>query len=84
MLPVDVMRQIRRLQLRARRAVQTLLGDIEVAVAGTDNYVKVYKGRDVALASGPEYRKVFEAFEAAVTSLTPAPWFRSGTTPRLS
>lgn len=44
--------------------VQTLLADIEVAVAGVDNYVKVYKGRDVALASGPEYRKVFEAMDA--------------------
>lgn len=45
--------------------VQTLLADIEVAVAGVDNYVKVYKGRDIAMASGPEYRKVFEALDAA-------------------
>jgi len=45
--------------------VQTLLADVEVAVAGVDNYVKVYKGRDIAMASGPEYRKVFEALDAA-------------------
>lgn len=51
--------------------VQTLLADIEVAVAGVDNYVKVYKGRDVALASGPEYRKVFEAMDAARNIVDP-------------
>jgi len=52
--------------------VQTLLGDIEVAVAGTENYVKVYKGRDVGLASGAEYRKVWEAFDAARNLVDPA------------
>lgn len=52
--------------------VQTLLADIEVAVAGVDNYVKVYKGRDTALASGPEYRKVFEAMDAARQIVDPA------------
>ena len=52
--------------------VQTLLADIEVAVAGVDNYVKVYKGRDVELASGPEYKKVFEAMDAARKLVDPA------------
>jgi glucose/mannose transport system substrate-binding protein len=52
--------------------VQTLLADIEVAVAGVDSYVKVYKDRDVALASGAEYRKVFEAMDAARKLVDPA------------
>lgn len=51
--------------------VQLLLADIEVAVAGVDNYVKVYKGRDIALASGPDYRKVFEALDAARNLVDP-------------
>lgn len=52
--------------------VQTLLADIEVAVAGVDNYVKVYKDRDIALATGPEYKKVFEAMDAARKLVDPA------------
>ncbi len=52
--------------------VQTLLADIEVAVAGVDDYIKVYKGRDVDLASGPTYRKVFEAMDAARKLVDPA------------
>ena len=42
-----------------------LIGDMIVAVAGVDNYVKVYKDRDLALAAGPEFGKVFEAVDAA-------------------
>ncbi len=42
-----------------------LIGDMIVAVAGVDNYVKVYKDRDLALAAGPEFSKVFEAVDAA-------------------
>ncbi len=45
--------------------VGLLIGDMIVAVAGVDNYVKVYKDRDLAMASGPEFGKVFEAIDAA-------------------
>jgi glucose/mannose transport system substrate-binding protein len=41
--------------------VGLLVGDLIVAVAGVDNFVKVYKDRDVALAAGPEFGKVFQA-----------------------
>ena len=42
-----------------------LIPDLMIAIAGTDNYVKVYKDRDVALAAGPEFGKVFAAVDAA-------------------
>ena len=42
-----------------------LIPDLMIAVAGTDNYVKVYKDRDIALAAGPEFGKVFAAVDAA-------------------
>ena len=45
--------------------VGLLIGDMIVAVAGVDNYVKVYKDRDLAMAAGPEFGKVFEAIDAA-------------------
>ena len=45
--------------------VGLLIGDMIVAVAGVDNYVKVYKDRDLALAAGPEFGKVFAAVDAA-------------------
>jgi len=45
--------------------VGLLIGDMMVAVAGVDNYVKVYKDRDLAMAGGPEFAKVFEAVDAA-------------------
>ena len=45
--------------------VGLLIGDLIVAVAGVDNYVKVYKDRDLAMAGGPEFGKVFEAVDAA-------------------
>ncbi len=45
--------------------VGLLIGDMIVAVAGVDNYVKVYKDRDLALAGGPEFAKVFDAVDAA-------------------
>jgi glucose/mannose transport system substrate-binding protein len=45
--------------------VGLLIGDLIVAVAGVDNYVKVYKDRDLAMAAGPEFGKVFEAVDAA-------------------
>ena len=42
-----------------------LIPDLMIAIAGTDNYVKVYKDRDIALAAGPEFGKVFAAIDAA-------------------
>ncbi len=51
--------------------VGLLVNDLLVAIAGVDNFVKVYKDRDIALASGPEFGKVFEAV-AAARSLAPA------------
>ena len=45
--------------------VGLLIGDMIVAVAGVDNYVKVYKDRDLAMAGGAEFGKVFEAIDAA-------------------
>ena len=45
--------------------VGLLIGDMIVAVAGVENYVKVYKDRDLAMAAGPEFGKVFEAIDAA-------------------
>ncbi len=47
MLPVDVMRQIRRLQLRARRAVQTLLGG---------EYHSAFKGAGLSFEEVREYQ----------------------------
>ena len=41
--------------------VGLLAGDVLVALAGVDNFVKVYKDRDLAVAGGPEFAKVFEA-----------------------
>ncbi len=46
-------------------AIGLMAGDLMVAVAGVDNYVKVYKDRDMATATGPEFTKVFEAVAAA-------------------
>ncbi len=45
--------------------VGLLIGDMMVAVAGVDNFVKVYKDRDLAVAGGPEFAKVFESVDAA-------------------
>ena len=45
--------------------VGLLVNDLLVAIAGVDNFVKVYKDRDMAIATGPEFAKVFEAVAAA-------------------
>jgi glucose/mannose transport system substrate-binding protein len=45
--------------------VGLLVNDLLVAIAGVDNFVKVYKDRDLALAAGPEFAKVFQAVAAA-------------------
>ncbi len=41
--------------------VGLLVGDLIVAIAGGDNFVKVYKDRDLAVANGAEFGKVFQA-----------------------
>jgi glucose/mannose transport system substrate-binding protein len=52
--------------------VGLLIEDLIVAVAGVDNYVNVYKGRDLALAGGPEFAKVFAAVDDARKMVNPA------------
>jgi glucose/mannose transport system substrate-binding protein len=52
-------------------AVRLLVNDLIIAFAGVDNYVKVMKGRDVALASGPEFAKVFESIGTARALVNP-------------
>ncbi len=51
--------------------VGLLANDVLVALAGVDNFVKVYKDRDLAIAAGPEFTKVFDAL-AAVREFVPA------------
>ncbi len=51
--------------------VGLLVNDVLVALAGVDNFVKVYKDRDVAIATGPEFTKVFDAL-ASVRQYVPA------------
>jgi glucose/mannose transport system substrate-binding protein len=45
--------------------VALMIQDLTVAIAGVDNFVKVYKDRDLAIAGGPEMAKVFQAVDAA-------------------
>ena len=45
--------------------VNLLVQNLQVAVGGVDNFVKVYKDRDLAIAGGPEMAKVFQALDAA-------------------
>ena len=45
--------------------VGLMVNDLLVAIAGVDNFVKVYKDRDQAVATGPEFTAVFEAVAAA-------------------
>jgi glucose/mannose transport system substrate-binding protein len=45
--------------------VGLLVNDLLVAIAGVDNFVKVYKDRDAAIATGPEFAAVFEAVAQA-------------------
>jgi glucose/mannose transport system substrate-binding protein len=51
--------------------VGLMANDVLVALAGVDNFVKVYKDRDLAIAGGPEFAKVFDAL-AAVRQFVPA------------
>ena len=45
--------------------VALMIQNLTVAIAGVDNFVAVYKGRDLAIAAGPEMAKVFQAMDAA-------------------
>jgi glucose/mannose transport system substrate-binding protein len=51
--------------------VGLLVNDVVVALAGVDNFVKVYKDRDLAIAGGPEFAKVYEALDT-VRKFVPA------------
>lgn len=52
--------------------VGLLVNDLLVAIAGVDNFVAVYKGRDLGIASGPEFAKVFAAVDDARKMVNPA------------
>lgn len=45
--------------------VGLMIDVLTVAAVGTDNYTKVYKDRDLAVAAGPEFGKAFAAVDAA-------------------
>ncbi|MFN0190386.1 MAG: ABC transporter substrate-binding protein, partial [Aestuariivirga sp.] len=45
--------------------VNLMVQNLQVGVGGVDNFVKVYKDRDLAIAGGPEMAKVFQAMDAA-------------------
>ena len=51
--------------------VGLLTEDLIVAIAGVDTYVSVYKDRNLELARGPEFTKVFEAIDAARQIIDP-------------
>jgi len=51
--------------------VGLMVNDILVAQAGVENFVKVYKDRDLSIAGGPEFGKIFETL-AAIRQFTPA------------
>jgi glucose/mannose transport system substrate-binding protein len=48
-----------------------LTEDLIVAIAGVDNYVAVYKDRNMDMARGPEFAKVFQAIDAARQIIDP-------------
>ena len=62
---------IQPLSLAQGWAVRLLANDLIIAFAGVDNYVKVMKDRDVALASGPEFTKVFQQISDARVLVDP-------------
>ena len=45
--------------------VALMIENLTVAIAGVDNFVAAYKGRDLAVAGGAEMAKVFQAIDAA-------------------
>ena len=56
---------IQPLSVAAGWAVTLLVTDLMVAKAGVENYVKVYKDRDLTIAAGPQMAAVFQAVDAA-------------------
>lgn len=52
--------------------VGLLVNDLLVAIAGVDNFVKVYKERNLDIAAGPEFAKVFQAVDDARKMVNPA------------
>ncbi len=62
---------IQPLAVAAGWAVTLLVTDLMVAQAGVDNYVKVYKDRDLGIAGGAEFAKVFQAVDAARKMVDP-------------
>ncbi len=62
---------IQPLSLATAWAVGLLINDMLVAEAGLDNYVAVYKDRNMDIARGPEFGKVFEQI-AALRQYAPA------------
>jgi glucose/mannose transport system substrate-binding protein len=51
--------------------VGLMVNDVLVAQAGVDNFVKVYKDRDLSIAGGAEFGKIFETL-ANIRQYTPA------------
>ena len=51
--------------------VGLLTEDLIVAIAGVDNYVAVYKDRNLELARGPEFAAVFKAIDEARQIIDP-------------
>lgn len=51
--------------------VGLMVNDVLVAQAGVENFVKVYKDRDLSIAGGPEFGKIFETL-ASIRQFTPA------------
>jgi glucose/mannose transport system substrate-binding protein len=51
--------------------VNLLVQNLQVAVAGVDNFVAVYKDRNLDIAAGPEMAKVFKALDAARNLVDP-------------
>ncbi len=51
--------------------VGLMVNDVLVAQAGVDNFVKVYKDRDLSIAGGAEFTKIFETL-ANIRQYTPA------------
>lgn len=45
--------------------VSLMIQDLMVALAGVDNFVAVYQDRNLDIAAGPEFAKVFQAVDAA-------------------
>ncbi len=51
--------------------VRLLTEDLTVAIAGTDNFIAVYKDRNLDIAAGPEMAKVFAAIDDARKIIDP-------------